>query len=107
MLQCVAVCDSVLQCVAVCDSVLLKMMCIRGYIIETNAHVPASHTQHKQTQAYRATLLKMMCIFVCCSVLQCVAVCCSVLQCVAVCCSVLQCVIKDDVHFCLCVSLFI
>jgi len=32
------------------------------------------------------------CVAVCCSVLQCVAVCCSVLQCVAVCCSALQCV---------------
>jgi len=31
----------------------------------------------------------IMCVAVCCSVLQCVAVCCSVLQCVAVCCSVL------------------
>jgi len=30
-------------------------------------------------------------VAVCCSVLQCVVVCCSVLQCVAVCCSVLQC----------------
>jgi len=33
----------------------------------------------------------MLCVTVCCSVLQCVAVCCSVLQCIAVCCSVLQC----------------
>jgi len=33
----------------------------------------------------------VLCIAVCCSVLQCVAVCCSVLQCVAVCYSVLQC----------------
>jgi len=32
----------------------------------------------------------LVCIAMCCSVLQCVAVCCSVLQCVAVCCSVLQ-----------------
>ena len=34
----------------------------------------------------------LLCVAVCCSVLQCVAVYCSVLQCVAVCCSVLQCV---------------
>ena len=34
----------------------------------------------------------LICVAVCCSVLQCVAVCCSVLQRVAVCCSVLQCV---------------
>jgi len=32
----------------------------------------------------------LLCVAVCCSVLQRVAVCCSVLQCVAVCCSVLQ-----------------
>jgi len=35
----------------------------------------------------------LLCVALCCSVLQCVAVCCSVLQCVAVCCSVLQCVV--------------
>jgi len=34
----------------------------------------------------------LLCVAVCCGVLQCGAVCCSVLQCVAVCCSVLQCV---------------
>ena len=65
MLQCVAVCCSVLQCVAVCCSVL-------------------------QCAAVCCSMLQ--CVAVCCSVLQCVAACCSVLQCVAVCCSVLQCV---------------
>jgi len=34
----------------------------------------------------------LLCVAVCCSVLQCVAVCCSVVQCVAVCYRVLQCV---------------
>ena len=34
----------------------------------------------------------LVCVAVCCSVLQCVAVYCSVLQRVAVCCSVLQCI---------------
>jgi len=34
----------------------------------------------------------VVCVAVCCSVLQCVAACCSVVQCVAVWCSVLQCV---------------
>jgi len=33
----------------------------------------------------------LLCVAVCCSVLQCVAVCCSVLQCVAVCCSDVEC----------------
>ena len=36
--------------------------------------------------------MQVLCVAVCCSVLQCVAVCCSVLQCVAVCCRLLQCV---------------
>jgi len=65
VLQCVAVCCSVLRCVAVCCSVL-------------------------QCAAVCCGVLQ--CVAVCCSVLQCVAVCCSVLWCVAVCCSVLQCV---------------
>ena len=34
----------------------------------------------------------VVCVAVCCSVLQCVAVCCSVLQCGTVCCSMVQCV---------------
>jgi len=87
MLQCVAVCYSVvqfvavwlicstwrggrhlLQCVAVCCSVL---QCVLQY------GVYAAHEEE---------------LDMCCSVLQCVVVCCSVLQCVAVCCSVLQCV---------------
>ena len=83
LLQCVAVCCSVLQYVAVCSSV-------------------------QQSAAVCCSALQ--CAAVCCSVLQCVAVRCSVLQCtfrhcstvypplhllytsVAVCCSVLQCV---------------
>ena len=56
MLQCVAVCCSVLQCLAVC--------CMWGL------------------QIYCGML---QCVAVCCSVLQCVAVCCSMLQCVAMC----------------------
>ena len=34
----------------------------------------------------------IVCVAVCCSVLQCVALCCIVLQCVAVCCNMSQCV---------------
>ena len=65
MLQCVAVCCSVLQCsmlqyVAVCCSV--------------------------------EQLAVLQCVAVCCSVLQCVAAFCSVLQYVPLHCSVLQCV---------------
>ena len=55
VLQCVAVCCSVLQRVAVC------------YVAERDAD-----------------LVQSLCVPVCCSVLLCVAVCCSVLQCVAV-----------------------
>jgi len=62
LLQCVAVCCSVLQRVAV-------SFCDRNRLCVEDAPVA-----------------------VCCSVLQCVAVCCSVLQRVTVCCSVLQCV---------------
>ena len=67
MLQCAAVCCSVLQRVAV---YVLKMRII-GHRV-------------------------MQCVAVCCSVLQCVAVCCSVIQCVVLqcvahgCCSTLQ-----------------
>jgi len=69
VLQCVAVCCTVLQCVAVCRA-------------------PRKDEQDE-----------VQCVAVCCSVLQYVAhlrkmskMRCSVLQCVAVCCSVLQCV---------------
>jgi len=60
MLQCVAVCCSVLQC-----------------ILSLKADV----------QTYNDVAKIFRCVAVCCSVLQRVAVCCSVLQCVAVCCS--------------------
>ena len=64
MLQCVAVCCSVLQCIAVCCSVL---------------------------QCVAVCCSVFQCVAVCCSVLQCVPVCCSVSQCVAVWRTVLQC----------------
>ena len=64
-----------LQCVAVCCSVLQT---------EVAHDVDASDQQVEST-----TRCNMWC-----SVLQYVAVCCSVLQCVAVCCSVLQCAIS-------------
>ena len=74
MLQCVAVCCSVLQCVVVCCSVL---------------------------QCVAVSCSVLQCVAVCCSVLQCVALCCGVLQCISVCCSVLQCVLQCLLtHFC-------
>jgi len=63
MLQCVAVCCSVLQCDAVCYSVM-QCVAVRCSVLQRDA--------------------------VCCSVLMCVAVCCSVFQCVAVSCSLMQ-----------------
>jgi len=80
-LQCVAVCCSMLQWVAVCYSVLLQyvaMSYVRCVLLQSNAGCIAIHM--------------LQCVTVCYSVLQCVTVCCSVLQCVAVCCSVLQCI---------------
>jgi len=66
----------VLQCVAVCCSVLLSRY----------------NKRHCACACLALRHIRYACCVVCCSVLQCVAVCCSVLQCVAVCCSVLQCV---------------
>ena len=67
MLQCVAVCCSVLQCVAVCVDDLIE-----GEAFEATL----SREEMEQVDTPVA---------VCYSALQCVAVCCSVLQCVAVC----------------------
>ena len=73
VLQCVAVCCSVLQCVAMSDKDqgVGRQVCNHSLFC-----CPAPGMR----------------VAVCCSVLQCVAVCCGVLQCVAVCCRVLQCV---------------
>jgi len=60
VLQCVAVCCSMLPCVAVCCSV------------------------EKLGDVTRAEECVELRVAVCCSVLPCVAVCCRVLQCVAV-----------------------
>jgi len=83
VLQCVAVCSSVVQCVVVilvcyrvlriCGILNCRLLCV----------VP---------EIFRATGIcrVLQGVAVCCSVLQCVAVYCRALQCVAVCCSVLQ-----------------
>jgi len=65
-----------LQCVAVCCSVLIVP--------------PAPLVIHSVIT--RLDCSELQSVAVCCSVLQCVAVCYNMLQCVAVCCSVLQCV---------------
>jgi len=86
VLQCVAVCCSVLQCVAVSVGTL---------ITPQNASHQTSHVRCVCVCDVLWCVLQCIAVCcrvqgvtVCCSVLQCVAVCCSVLQCVAVCCSV-------------------
>ena len=69
MLQCAAVCCSVLQCGAV--------LCVEG-----GRHVGDLISLEGSSQ-------------VCCSILQCAVECCGVLQCGAVCCSVLQCYVCE------------
>ena len=69
MLQCVAVCCSVLQCVAVrCSALQCVVLCC------------------SMLQCVASCWRRLSLVIACCSVLQCVAVCCSVLQHVAVCC---------------------
>ena len=68
MVQCVAVCGSVLQCVSV------SLRCFRSW----ESAFPWAGV--------------LQCVAECCSVLQCVAVCCDLWQRVAACCIVLQCV---------------
>jgi len=97
VLQCVAVCLSVLQCVALRCNILCqspdahRVGFRRAYCVRHTA-------THWDTLRHTATLTATHAAYcvegervlhvVCCSVLQCVAVCCSVLQCVAECCSV-------------------
>jgi len=68
VLQCAAVCCSVLQCIANTSLLLAPFRASDSPDID---HM--SCAIHDTSQ----------CVAVCCSVLQCVAVCCSVLQCVA------------------------
>ena len=77
MLQCVAVCCSVLQCVAVCCSVVLQHLVAMSSISACCSH---------SLCLSRRILLMLQCVAVCCSVLKCdVAVC----HCNMMCCSVL------------------
>jgi len=93
VLQCVAVCCSVLQCVAPCCTVLHRVaLCCTVFrsliytLSESNAEIPLQvpNKLHRVLQ----------CVAVCCSMLQYVAescaVCCSMLQYVAECVSMVQ-----------------
>ena len=104
VVQCVAVCCSVLQCVAVCCSAfktsnVLTRHQSRHFSLDQDIVVlktcSTASSSSSLTICSLATSLVPLetCDAVCCSVLQCAAVCCSVLQCDAVCCSVLQCTV--------------
>ena len=75
MLQCVAVCCSVLQCVAVCCSVL---QCVAVCCSVLHGIAGNSIPGHLAFLGMRRRSSPI----VCCSVLQCAAVYCSVLRCV-------------------------
>ena len=77
-----------LQCVAVCCSVLQVVSNLRTIINSRQKRSNLAVITVLQCVAVRCRALQ--CVAVCCSALQCVAVCCSVLQRVAACCSVLQ-----------------
>ena len=70
MLQCDAVCCSVLQCVAVCCSVL---QCVAVCCSVSHMYRGEEFHQHVRSEDSPSEMNQ--------SVLQCVAVCCSVLQC--------------------------
>ena len=95
MLQCVAVCCSVLQCVAVCCSVL---QCV------AMAHVPCIKVEVGGAglcqRHHVANELQCESYSVCCNVLQCA--CCSVLQCVAV--AYIPCIKVGVVGLCPCMG---
>ena len=111
MLQCVAVCCSVLQCVAVCprcdhrrtaptltaamDPVAGRCRCVAVECVAMFAVCCNVSSMRSSTQSSDFDCRNGFCssvLQVCC---KCVAVCCSVLQCVAVCCSVFQCVLDE------------
>jgi len=96
VLQCVAVCCSVSQCVAVCRSVLQCVCALTAtYLLlrDMNTYLCTRYHFSRYLRKRLVPLLKLVAFQVCCSVMQCVMVCCSVLQRVAACCSVLQCVV--------------
>jgi len=76
VLQCVAVCCSMLQYVAVLPCVAV---CCRRLIDF------ALQSQHTATNCITLQRSALQCDTVCCNVLQCVAMCCSVLEHVAAC----------------------
>jgi len=78
VLQCVAVCCSVLLRVAVCCRLLQMKQCVAT--ATPRMHLPKSCDTHPKTSGV------LQCVAACCSVLLRVADCCRLLLCVAVCC---------------------
>ena len=81
VLQCVAVCCSVLQCLEelfILQAKTRETFAIYAYMLHINIHLSITHIYEPAMSAPG----RKGCVFrKCCSVLQCVAVCCSVLQC--------------------------
>jgi len=71
------------------DAALCEMRELRE---STETYLIDIQTSMARLDAMRWSVCLLLCLAVCCSVLQCVAVCCNVLQCVALCCTVLHCV---------------
>jgi len=104
LLQCAAVCSSVVKCGAVCSGVVqhVAVCCIMlhalQYVAACCSVLQCVAEECVEWLLVRRIYLMLQYVSVsqrdalcCSSVLQCVAVCCSVLQCVAVCSSVFQC----------------
>jgi len=94
VLQCVAACCSALQCVAVrCRALPCVAVCcsVLQYVAVCQGF-PAHFCPWYLPCSCSMCCSVLHCVAVCCSAIPCVAVRYSVLQCVAVCCSVLQCV---------------
>jgi len=100
VLQCVAVCCSVLQCVlqraAVCCSSCREhcgnhCSCMMLRDVAGALRLMARWANGRVYCVARGDAA-FQCVVVCCSALQCVAVCCRVVECVAACCSVVECV---------------
>ena len=90
MLQCVAVCCSVLQCYVTCIiSSCAQFLIHAPYIFFVNCMLQYVAVYCSVSHFAAVCYGGLRCVAVCCSALQCVALCYSVLQCVATCCSVL------------------
>ena len=76
VLQCDAVCCSMLQCVPV------------GHVGQQQPHADCRDWCASFVASERLRWRAQATVAVCCRVLRCVTVCCNVLQCVALCCSV-------------------